>query len=328
MGSRGSGDPSRFRAWLTPRLDGLIILSAFGLLSPWLSSGLDPLNLPKAAWMIDLLAHWQWPIAIVFGVSVLLHALVGARSRLLLAPALLLPWFSASPRLAEADAPAPTITIATINLHVSATETAGLRQFLDTTQPDLVVLMELNESLAAQLPAFTDYPEQHLAPEDSPFGIGVLSRLALQDIATLTDPDGLAEIDMKLRVGERAVAATVLHPMPPMASIWHRARRAKLAAAVDRLSSFDGPTLIIGDLNASPWSSALRRLPGDYRRATTLEPTWPTWGFGVFGIPIDMVLASPEWRVKEARVDPAFGSDHAPVVVTLTLPSLDGEATR
>lgn len=328
MVSRGSGDPSRFRAWLARRLDALIVLGFLGLLLPWISTGLDRLDLGALPWLADLGAHWQGPIAIVFGVCVLLHGLVGRRSRLVLAPALLLPWLSASPRLAQADAPAPTITIATINLHVSATETTGLRQFLDEAQPDLVVLMELNPTLAAQLPAFTDYPEQHLVPEDSPFGIGVISRLALQDVATVTDPDGLAEIDLQLRVGDRTVAATVLHPMPPMASVWHDARRAKLAAAVTRQSLHAGPKLIIGDLNASPWSSALRTLPGDYRRATTLEPTWPSWGFGVFGIPIDLVLGSPEWRVKETRVDASFGSDHAPVTVTLTLPPVAGEATR
>lgn len=304
---------------MNPRLDVLAALAFAGLLLPWLGEAAEALDLGALPWLLDLAANWQWPIAGAFVACVLARALGGAPLRLALLPAAVLPWLAAMPRLATSDSPAPGLTIAAINLHVSAVDPRGLRDYLDTHQPDLVVLSELNRTLAAALPAFADYPEQHVAADDSPFGIGVLSRLALQDVVVRNDAEGLAEIDLMLRIGERRVLATLLHPMPPLSPAWHAARREKLAAAVARQASFNGPRLIIGDLNATPWSSALRRLPGDYRRATTLTPTWPDRLLPVTGLPIDLVLASPHWRVAAAEVDPAFGSDHAPVRVRLNL---------
>lgn len=317
--ARDPASQRRFVAWLSPRLDVLVGLCGAGLFLPWLSTGVQSLDLGALPWLIDLAANWQWPIATLLVCCILLRTLFGVTMRLVLLPLALMPWVTATAPLQPATTPAPGLSIAAINLHVSEVDASGLRAYLDTHQPDLVVLSELNPHLAASLPAFDDYPEQHVAAEDSPFGIGVLSRLALQDVRVHADANGLAEIDLSLRIGERRVLATLLHPMPPLSPTWHQARRAKLDAAVKRQAAFDGPRLIIGDLNATPWSSALRTLPGDYQRATTLAPTWPAWLLPVSGLPIDQVLASPHWRVAATSVDPSFGSDHAPVRVTLQL---------
>ncbi|MBK8284545.1 MAG: endonuclease/exonuclease/phosphatase family protein [Ahniella sp.] len=312
--------PKRWRGWIGTRLDIGIGLSVAGLMLPWLSAAVQSMDLGALPWLIDLAAHWQIPIAAVLTLCVVIRFFLGARNRLLWLPVLILPWLIALPRLETADqSPGPSVRVANVNLHVSQTDAQGLREFLDREQPEMVVLIELNETMAAQIATWTDYPEQHLVPENSPFGIGVISRLALQSATTVRDAKGLAEIDVIVRVADQPVLLTAAHPMPPLSSSWHRARLTKLMALVERQQHHAGPRLMVGDLNASPWSSAMRAVRADYRRANTLSPTWPNRNFGWFGIPIDLVLASSHWQVQSFDVAESFGSDHRPVVTTLRL---------
>jgi endonuclease/exonuclease/phosphatase (EEP) superfamily protein YafD len=83
---------------------------------------------------------------------------------------------------------------------------------------------------------------------------------------------------------------------------------------------------VVGDLNATPWSSAFAGLAEcGLRRAGSLRPTWPSLGGGWIGIPIDHVLASRHWRVRDAGLGPGLGSDHRPLLARLVL---DGAGRR
>ncbi|WPL23281.1 endonuclease/exonuclease/phosphatase family protein [Thiorhodovibrio frisius] len=70
-------------------------------------------------------------------------------------------------------------------------------------------------------------------------------------------------------------------------------------------------SILAGDLNASPWSSAFAGLSQtEVRRASGLQPTWPAVGQGWFGIPIDQVLVTTAWWGAESGSTRSLGSDH------------------
>jgi endonuclease/exonuclease/phosphatase (EEP) superfamily protein YafD len=82
--------------------------------------------------------------------------------------------------------------------------------------------------------------------------------------------------------------------------------------------------ILTGDFNATPWSAELRRLDrtlGLSRRDRGLA-TWPaqlsgrTWRLPF--MPIDHVYAGPDWATVSVERGPWVGSDHYPVIVTLT----------
>jgi endonuclease/exonuclease/phosphatase (EEP) superfamily protein YafD len=75
------------------------------------------------------------------------------------------------------------------------------------------------------------------------------------------------------------------------------------------------PTLVVGDLNATPWSSAFKGL--GLKRAGDLTGTWPA-ALGAFGLPLDHVLVSTHWSVAAAHVHGGLGSDHLALIVSLT----------
>ena len=81
-----------------------------------------------------------------------------------------------------------------------------------------------------------------------------------------------------------------------------------------------GPTVLMGDLNASPGAAELQPL-----RALLHDAWSDSWGPG-FTYPaekpekrIDVVLVSSHFRVRSAKVPATLASDHRPVVVELVL---------
>lgn len=314
------------RAYLRVRL--LLLASLFGLLLPLLLRWLGPFIEGPAAtlvWLLDLAVHWQWLYLPLLCLTVALACLRNPRWVLCLLAAAL-PWLSAVPALPTTPSGAE-LRLAVANIHLDTEDTARLAPWLAGVQADVVVLLEVSPPLAKALKSLAAYPHQVVHAEYSPFGIAVLSRQPLRNPRLVRGEDDIVHIEAGLLVDGRAVDLVAFHPMPPMAAQFHTLRDRKLQGLIAQSAQTQRPTLIAGDLNASPWSTAMRALHGTgWARASGLAPTWPNWGFGVFGIPIDQVLASPGWGVEESEVGPALGSDHLPLSVRLRLPPAAGAA--
>ncbi len=98
-------------------------------------------------------------------------------------------------------------------------------------------------------------------------------------------------------------------------------RRIQVAETLGIIGDGSAPTLLLGDLNATP--AAPERQPLFER----LHDTWPASGEAGFTYPadaplkrIDYVLASRHFRVHAARVLVTESSDHRPVVDLVMTP--------
>jgi endonuclease/exonuclease/phosphatase (EEP) superfamily protein YafD len=115
----------------------------------------------------------------------------------------------------------------------------------------------------------------------------------------------------------------LVHPLPPVRATWASAH-ARFFAALERArASFGEDVVIMGDLNATPWSYALRTLLDrtglrDSRRGFGLGASWPTWSPFV-RIPIDQLLLGGRVEVLAREVGPELGSDHFPLRATVAL---------
>jgi endonuclease/exonuclease/phosphatase (EEP) superfamily protein YafD len=300
----------------------LVVGAIVGMLLPWTShvlSGHDG----KIAWAVDLAAHWQWLYLAMLAVGSLLGATIrrGWLFALLLAP---LPWWSAAPRMENAVDSRAEIAVAAVNVHVSTRDAAALARWLASTSVDLVVVSEVSPAFAESLERLPGFPHREVAPAENPFGIAVLSRFPMDAVA-VRDADGVARIEARVDTGVGCVELFAVHPMPPMSPRLYAARNQLLRDVAGRAVQQGVPRLVVGDFNATPWSSAFSILAKHgMRRASGLQPTWPSrWG-GWFGIPIDHVVGSGHWRVLEARIGSELGSDHRPLLARLAL----GESTE
>jgi len=96
----------------------------------------------------------------------------------------------------------------------------------------------------------------------------------------------------------------------------------------DVIQGYDRRSLIVvGDFNMTPWSFALRRQDARFglTRLTHAIFTFPAGRISDWGVtfpfpllPIDQAYAGSDWRPVSVRRGLAMGSDHYPIVVTLT----------
>lgn len=298
----------RARWWLLP--------CGLGLALPLLDRLLPP-SASTFAWLIDLAAHWQLLYAPLWLALCLLCAL-RARRWLLLAPFALLPLWSASTRLPHDDGIAPALIVVAANVHAGNRDPAPLVMWLRAQLADVVVMSELTPEYAEALSHALgdDYRYRELRPRQSPFGIGIVSRLPLRNAALIDDADGVQTLLADIDIAGRTARIVAAHPMPPIAPEWHGKRDALLTSIAEQAGPL--PHIVAGDLNATPWSTALIDAgPHGLLRTTGFAPTWPNSGWGAIGIPIDHVLASGHWRRGASSRGPDIGSDHRPVRVAL-----------
>ena len=164
------------------------------------------------------------------------------------------------------------------------------------------------------------YPVRLQLPHEDNFGIGVYSRLPMVDWQPLEAFDAdLRGVQARLNVDGRTFTLVAVHAAPPIGGEASRFRNRQLRQLARLAVATNGPLVLAGDLNTSPWSphfadllqeSRLR----DSRRGFGIEPTWPSFLWPM-RTPIDHCLVSPTVRIIDRQVGPATGSDHLPIVV-------------
>jgi endonuclease/exonuclease/phosphatase (EEP) superfamily protein YafD len=211
-----------------------------------------------------------------------------------------------------------SLTLLALNTWHEYGDARRLERYLATGPADLVVLSEFGpdkRAILANLKA--TYPFQVDCADRWPCSLALLSRLPLEaaGIGQIASDDGPAR-DMPAFVWAKLGARLTIigtHLYRPSRNPWLHERQVSALAQVVR--HIDGPLVLAGDLNTSPWSNAFRKL-----RATTglapasiLMPTWPAWPLALPQVALDHILVSPELAVVAAGTGPAVGSDHLPV---------------
>jgi endonuclease/exonuclease/phosphatase (EEP) superfamily protein YafD len=234
--------------------------------------------------------------------------------------ALVLPLFAGAP---APDPAAPRLRVVAYNMLHHNPHTVEAARHVVALEPDVVVLLE---ATPPQLRIFTNaLPGWHLVaePRDDAFGIAVLSREPPSSARVATPgPHWMPAIELELPLGDRPVTILAVHPPPPVSAEHTRTRDELLHTVSARAAAHEGPMLVVGDLNATPWSSAMREILGDGPLRSTqrfgLHATWPSW-LGPLGLPIDHALVSGPLEPVARSIEPAFGSDHRMLFVELAL---------
>lgn len=305
----------------------LAVGSLMGLLAPLLSRVMAGSS-STLAWLVDLAGHWQWLFLLVLVCSTLWVAVCASRRWVLVLCAAPLPWLTASEQAPTAERGGDVLVVAGANVNLGNDDPRPLVEWLAAEQVDIVALFEVSAAYAGRLDTSAEYPFQQVVPRRDPFGVALLSRHPLLGAQLTYDQDGIAQIEARVRWRGEFIDIVAMHPMPPLSPLFHAIRDKKLRAAADAAAASRSPTVLIGDLNATPWSSAFSGLADrGLRRATGLKPSWPAVASGMMGIPIDHVLVTPHWSLVDSRQGPSLGSDHLPTLARLML-GTDANGTR
>lgn len=283
-------------------------------------------------WLLELTSHFRLQYAVglfALGLGFALQRQLGVVSLYgVFALANLLAMFpypfSTAPEVSPRD---PILRVVALNVHTANTRHDLVEAFLRREAPAVIVLTEIDDRWLAQLASLTNtWPHRVLAPRDDNFGIALFSRWPIRSGQAIELGEaGVPSVEAEVLVESRPVYVLGTHPLPPSSGENAALRNEQLALIADHLAARRGARVLVGDLNATPWSPAFRGLVRrsgltDTLRGRGWQPTWPT-RFFPFWIPLDHCLVSPDLTVFSRRVGEDVGSDHRPVVVALGVPT-------
>ncbi len=287
--------------------------------------------LGAAWWGFDLVANLrpQQAILLTLLVVVLLHAgsrlasavaAIGAVVNLMLVAPLLV---VADPAAHASES--ATLDIVFLNVKIDLADRQAVMRHLHGRDDDLVILAAGTRSWVERL-------------EDTDLGLHVVAGPGrgrdLELIVLARDPDALtvvhqrtddsrsALVEIITELDGEPVRVLATHAVSPLTPPRARQRDAHLAWVAAWAQEREEPVVVVGDLNATPWSSSFRALLEhgglrDSQEAHGLQASWPA-RLGTFGLPIDHVLHSPELITVDRELGPSFGSEHRMVHARLS----------
>lgn len=282
-------------------------------------------------WRLDLTAHFRAQYAVVL--LVVASGFVGLRRwwtaaafglALVVNLLLLAPLFTGGNGAVEEGAGNEVLRVAVMNLSVGNRDARAALAEIARWEPDVLVFLEYTPRWARAMAGLRDaYPHRVEDIRSDPFGIALLSREPLDapEVLTLV-PRGPPSIIATIRLEGRPLELLATHPFPPIRAAGTALRNDQLVAAAGLVSSRSGPVAVLGDLNASYWSHAFRRLVDDtgLRPAALghgLHPTWPV-DVPPLMIPIDHVLIPLVVVARDFDTGRPTGSDHLSIRADLT----------
>jgi endonuclease/exonuclease/phosphatase (EEP) superfamily protein YafD len=306
------------------RLEAALKLAAAGLLV----ASLLPFG-ARAWWVLDVAAHFRVQyvaaaaaLVVAFGVRKQWLWCIPAAVSLAVSVPPLLPYVALASPAAATTAGEP-IKVLTANVEFTNHSADRLLALVRAESPDVVVLVEytplwatLVDELRRSHPNFLELPEAQSA------GIALFSRLPLDSVQRLslgTQPG----IEAHVRSPAGAFTLVGVHLRSPTSGRRAGQRNRQYDALARLRAQLDGPVLMTGDFNTTPYSPIFEdwiEHTGlvDTRRGRGLAFTWPTY-LPIVAIPIDHCVVSKEFRVIAERRLSRIGSDHYPILTVLAL---------
>jgi len=298
----------------------LAVLSLAAFLGEWL-------------WWLDVLANFraQYAVALaVLGVLLMISKWRRIGYGVLAVAAVnfvvVLPLYVGSPGLSEPTA--PNLRVMSFNLLSTNESFSEVIEYIEATDPDLVLLHEASRPWeVAMESAGLDY--ELVRPRSENLIFGTLVMVRGEDVEAVSF--GFAEAQPRaVQIIYRPtgwpeqIAVLSTHPLAPTEKRRAALRDAQLAFAGEWATDQEGAFAVVGDLNATPWSSPFRKLlaAAELRNSQIgfgLQPSFPTTSVFLMRVPIDHLVHSPALRVRDRRLGPALGSDHFPLLVDLEL---------
>jgi len=218
------------------------------------------------------------------------------------------------------------VSVIAMNVHRINRETSAAVAYLRAQRPDVAAVLEVDDHWGAALEGLADvFQHRVIVPRPDNFGIAVLARHPLSEtrIAEFT-ASGHPSIVTTVRAEGADFRLIATHPYPPFhAAAWATLQQHLRGVAEESVRG-PLPCVVVGDLNAAPWSRPFRNLLEtsglvDSALGRGVQATYHA-GLPAPRIPIDHVLVPPSTAVLRRGLGPDIGSDHFPVEAEFVLP--------
>jgi endonuclease/exonuclease/phosphatase (EEP) superfamily protein YafD len=207
---------------------------------------------------------------------------------------------------------------------------SGLHDLLHREKADIVALEEVDWRIKQSLDSDPEIQRRYPYRAGT-FQLGELlySRWPIES-STVTPVDPVIKdfsiLSGRIQTPAGSLTVVVVHPPHPTETHHYYYQQDVFNTIKGMNQHLQRPLVVAGDLNATPFSPALidfKRSMNlrDPREGHSLQPSWPSRLPWLLRLPIDHLLVSPDIRVISQELLPNAGSDHLPLVLTLTLSS-------
>lgn len=281
-------------------------------------------------WWLDVMANFRVQYVVVLAVlGLIIAASRWRRTGLAILGVALVNLFFVAPLFVGSPGDpvpgAPGIRVMSFNLLSTNQSYSEVIEYIEATDPDLILLHEASRPWEVAMESSgLEYEIVRGRSENLIFGTLVLARGQVEAVSYgFAEGDGRA-MSLEYQPEDWPVPVNILssHPLAPTSGERAALRDAQLAFAAGWAAEQEGAYAVVGDLNASPWSSPFRGLlaEGGLRNSQIgfgVQPSFSAMTILPFRVPIDHLLHSDDLRVRDRRLGPALGSDHFPLVVDL-----------
>jgi len=288
-----------------------------------LSNLLSWILLPSLPLVVFYMVKRRWISSALWGVSALTFVFLFG--------GLFLPNIGPS-HVCDSDGPNACRHLKVMSFNLLAERDGDYRPQLEMMRnsgADIIALQEVGKSNveAVDQGMAELYPYRYLFPM-SVAGTGILSKYPIesQEAFQIT-PGALYHTKAVIDVDGDTLTVYSVHPPPPVTYKYKNTRRREISKLVE-MASGNGPTIMMGDFNATDQSSDYKPLARSglhdaFRVAGWgFGPTWPvklpSVGRFLPLVRIDYVWVSDDFEVLSARTGPRTNSDHLPVFVEVS----------
>ncbi len=188
---------------------------------------------------------------------------------------------------------------------------------VESTDPDIIIVVELGANWAKQLEAlYKRYPNRAVLPRKDSFGMAIYAKWPFK-----TTVHELGDYKLPLLQADFAqFTVLAIHPISPVAYTDLKQIDIYLATVGDIASASVKPVIAAGDYNTTLWAAALQPIidSGLTRIGRPFNYTWPK-PMPPLAIQIDHVFAKGG-VTGDLQVLPPIGSDHFPILARLRVP--------
>ncbi|HEX7476742.1 MAG TPA: endonuclease/exonuclease/phosphatase family protein [Polyangiales bacterium] len=291
-------------------------------------------------WLLDLCAHFRVYYALGAALVAALafvrrDAFTGsaALAVLVVNAALILPFY-VYPR---EHLPAGAATLRLLHFNVDLdnyARHAEVGRYLDGSGADVVLVVETDrkwvDALHAALWHYTLVVSTTDGFRNKYYGSALFLRRAAAARVTVRDAQvvflepsrGHPSLAAHLQFAGRPIALLGVHQHPPYSAAHAGIRDEQFREAASWLRRQPSARIMLGDMNATPWSFHYRQLIErtgllNAQLGFGLHPTWLPLRDHWLGVPIDHCLHSPQLAITSFAQGPNLGSDHRPLLVQL-----------
>jgi len=211
-----------------------------------------------------------------------------------------------------------TLRLMTFNTRLTRHNGNAVAEEVLRNDPDVAILIEFSEDKRSGLDALkARYPYQADCFGIPECYIAIVAKVPFANVESRASWEGPPLI--RAHFGDELGGVTVVG-VHTIRFPHQRAQLRQIEELVRFLDDIEGPLVVAGDFNATPFSRLLNTFAERSRMSRlTVLPSWPAW-FQLPQLAIDHVFAGRGVRATEAaRIGKNAGSDHYPVIVGLAV---------